>query len=110
MVIMLAQRDNPEIVRDVCEWLVGVYEKDLMAAALQQGASNKQARVVAHNQAAGLYSQAHGVNSRNQVQTAGAVVDQVFHRHYSAGKQHYDQAMVWFATELRKRVKNDDER
>lgn len=109
MVLMLAQRQNTELVRDACDWLVGVYRKDLEAGAIEKGATMEQAKVIGKNGSAGLLAAVEGMNDRNLVGVATSVIDQVFQRHYNAGKPQYDKAMAWFATELRKRTKNDDE-
>jgi len=105
MLLMLAGQGHVEVVRGACEWIAGVYQKDLEAAAVHKGANQKQAKIAAENGAAGVLALAEGINDRNCVQAATQVVDACFQRHYNAGKPSYDTAMAWFADELRKRVK-----
>ena len=104
MVNMLARRGDVEIVRDVCDWLVGMYGKDLIAGAVQQGATMEQARVASQNNTAGLQSSVDSINDRNVLAVSMGIVDAVFQRHYNAGKPAYDKVMAQFAAELRQRV------
>jgi hypothetical protein len=106
MVSMLAQRDDVELVRDLCEWLVSVYRKDLEVAAIERGATLEQAKTAAVNGSVGLQQMAEGISDRNAAAVTKAIIDAVFQRHYNAGKMHYDKEMAWFADELRKRVKD----
>ena len=107
MTLMMAQRGDVELVRNICEWLVTQYRKDLEAGARQRGASINQARTMAQNGTAALMSSAEGINDQNVSGTAAGVIDACFQRHYNAGKPQYDKAMAWFADQLRVRVKDD---
>jgi len=107
MVVMLAQRGDVELVRDVCEWLVDTYEKDLIAGAIQKGATLAQAKVAAYNGAVALRAAAQSIADRNCDGVVTQVVDAVFQRYYNAGKPTYDKAMAWFADEMRKRTIDD---
>lgn len=106
MVLFLANNQYIELVRDILEWLVVQYEKDLQAAALQKGATAAQAKTVAQNSASQVLQMAQSCNDRNATGVATTVIDQVFQRHYNAGKGAYDKAMLWFANELRKKVRD----
>lgn len=110
MLVMLAQRENVEIVRDICEWLVGVYRSDLKQTALQKGASEEQARIVANDGSANARAVAESISDRNAVEASKRVVDLVLQRYFNAGQEKYAEAQLWFANELRKRFKNDNER
>lgn len=106
MLMMLARRGDVELVRDICDWLIGNYKKDVAAGALEKGATREQATTVSQNAAAGLYASCESINDRNVGTTAMGLVDTVFQRHYNNGKAAYDKAMLWFANELRKKVKD----
>lgn len=106
MLVMLAQRGDVELVRDACEWLVGVYRRDCEAGARQKGASAEQAVAAARNATEDLQKAAEGINDRNVVGMCTSIVDTCFSRHYNAGKPTYDKAMAWFADELRKKIRD----
>lgn len=107
LVLMLAERDNPEAVRDILDWLVGAYKTDIKQNGIDQGWTVQKANLRAENFTEGLYKQVEGVNARNQREVAEVVIDHCFDRYYRAGKPKYDAAMSWFADEIRKRFKND---
>lgn len=109
MLVMLAQRGDVELVRDVCDWLVVTYEKDLIAGNLQRGATMEQAKIAAKNGTAAIQGAVQSISDRNVEGAVGQIVDAVFQRYYNAGKPTYDKAMGWFADELRKRVKDDNQ-
>lgn len=106
MVITIARLSNVEMVRSICEWLSAMYERDLEAGNVANGASRQQARVAAENGAETLRQMAEGINDRNAVSIATSIIDTAFQRHYEKGKPHYDKAMLWFSDELRKRTKD----
>ena len=113
MLVFLARQEkfglgnNIELVRDICDWLVGKHKNDLIAGALSRGATMEQAKAYGNNQTSGLQNMADSISDRNAEANAVTIIDAVFHRHYNAGKQQYERAMAWFADELRKRVKDD---
>ena len=109
MLVMLAQRGDVELARDICDWLVITYEKDLIAGNLQKGATLEQAKVAAENGTAALRGAVQSIGDRNVEAAVGQIVDAVFQRYYQAGLQTYNKAMAWLADELRKRVKDDNQ-
>jgi c-di-GMP-related signal transduction protein len=107
MLLMLAQRENVEIVRTICEWLVDVYQSDLKKVAAGKGANKEQSEIAARNGAANARALAERINDRNCYESASRCCDVVFQRYYNAGPEKYAQAQVWFANELRTRFRND---
>lgn len=107
LVLMLAERNNPEAVRDILDWLVGAYKVDIRDNGLQQGWTTQKANLRAENFTEGLYKLVESVNERNQREVAEQVIDRCFERYFRAGKPKYDASMAWFANEIRKRFKND---
>lgn len=106
MTLMLARRGDVETVRDICDWLVGLYQKDYEAGAVEEGASQEQAKVVAYEAAQNVQAAVDGINDRNVIQQSGNIIDVTFRRHSRQGEKKYQEAMSWFANELRKRVKD----
>ncbi len=106
MLLMSAKRGDVEFVRDACDWLVKVRRDDLALGAIEQGATADQAKAIGYNGVSGLQSGVDGINDRNCVASVTSIVDEVFAKHYNAGKPQYDKAMAWFADQLRKRAKD----
>jgi len=106
MIIMAAQLDRVELVRDICDWLVAQAGKDATAGALQQGATLQQAKIIGDTTASGLQTLVDGMNDRNCAHNAATIIDAVFQRHYNKGKVAYDKVMSDFADLLRQRVKD----
>jgi precorrin-4 methylase len=107
MLAMLARRGDVEIVRDVCDWLIGKYQKDVAAGALAKGATLEQAKIVGQESVASLQNMADRMDDRGCAATSQYIVDQVFRRHMLNSKEAYSKAMAWFANELRSRMKDD---
>lgn len=107
MLNMLAQRQNTELVRDACEWLVDTYRQELVNDARKRGASNDQAKTYAFDATNALRVQAENVHEGNTTLVVNEIVDKVFKRYERAGQAKYAQAMQWLADELRKRVSPD---
>lgn len=108
MVIMLAQRGDVDLVRDICEWLVDERQRALLASLKQNGRLSEEAqKTAARDAVAGVRQLAESINDRNVVDTCTRVVDHIFQKAYSEGPQQYAKHMAWFATELRKRVTDD---
>jgi hypothetical protein len=106
MIVMLARRENVELVRDVCDWLVGMYKNDIAAANVQNGATVQQAKLAAESAVSGLEGALVGFNDRNCEALAVQIVDAVFNRHFRQSPAQYAKAMSWFADQLRRRVKD----
>lgn len=103
MVIMLAERNNPEDVQAILDWLVTEWKRDVVRDTISRGGTVQQANLRGENLAAGLYKQVEGIDERNQRDIAITVIDHCFSRYYKAGAQKYAAALLWFANECRKR-------
>lgn len=114
MVLMLADRNNPESVREILDWLVTEWKTDVKKDAVQRRATIQQANTKADNLSEPLYRQVESLNATSSVtaqrEVAIAIIDFCFIRFYQAGPQKYAAAMAWLADECRKRFKNDDPR
>ena len=88
MIVMLAQRGDVELARDICEWLVSEKKRAIAEAC------------------GGLQRGCEGINDRNAEQQVVAVVDALYARHYAAGKSTYDKAMTDLADALRRRMQD----
>lgn len=105
MLVMLARNGDVELVRDICEWLVDLYEKDAVFRARQAGATEAQAGTLASEQSASIRRAAEGITDRSVVPVATQIVDAVFKTNYDNGTQSYTKAMASFAEQLRAKVK-----
>lgn len=106
MIVMAANLEKVELVKDICDWLVVQHGKDATAGAVQNGATLQQAKLIGDGAATGLQPLVDGMNDRNCAHNAAAIVDAVFQRHYAKGKVVYDKTMADFADLLRQRVKD----
>lgn len=95
-----------ELVRDICEWLVDVYRKDIAASAVQQGATIEQANLRAANFTLGLMTAAESIRDGNCESVAMDIIDKCFKRFYEQGRPQYETAMAWFADRLREKIKS----
>jgi hypothetical protein len=108
MVLMIAQRGDVEMARNICEWLVDERERGLRADLKKQGRLSEEAqKIAARDAVAGIRAVAESINDRNVVDNTTRVIDHIFQRAYSEGQQVYARHMLWFANELRKRVTDD---
>lgn len=106
MVIMLAQRGDVELCRDICEWLVGEKRKVIEADARNGGRSDAQAKTISSEACGGLQRAAEAINDRNVEGQVITLIDALYARHYAAGKQTYDKAMGDLADALRQKVQD----
>ncbi len=119
MVVMLCRRGrssvpgqsrgagNVELVRDICEWLVGVRQQAIVQDNIQRGATLDQAKAAAANTVSGVQHAAEGIGDSNTESAACSVIDYCFKHYQNAGPAAYNNAMAWFANELRKKVIDD---
>ncbi len=110
LVLMLADRNNPEAVREILDWLVTEWKTDVKKDVLQRGGTVQQANLRGDNLSRELYKQVEGIHERNQREVAILIIDHCFSRYYKAGGQKYAAAMKWFADECRRRFKNENGR
>lgn len=108
LVLMLADRNNPEAVREILDWLVGAFKVDIYNDSINRGATAQQANLRSKNFTESLFKDVESVNERNQREVAERVIDHCFARYFKSGQHKYNAAMAWFADEIRKRFKNDD--
>lgn len=106
MVVMLAQRGDVELCRDICEWLVVEKRRAIEAEARQAGRSEEQARTIAAEAVNGLQRAAEAIQDKNAESQTASVLDALYARHYAAGKAVYDRAMSDLADALRKKVRD----
>lgn len=106
MIVMLAQRGDVELCRDICEWLVGEKRKAIELEARQSGKSDNQARTISVEACNGLQRACEGINDRNVEAQAASVLDALYARHYAAGKTTYDKAMSDLAEALRRKMRD----
>lgn len=107
IVLMLAERNNPEIVREILDWLVKEFRVDIYNNAIHQRATANQAKLRADNLTETLFKEVESVNARNQREVATRIIDHCFEKYHRAGRPKYDAAMKWFADEIRKRWRDD---
>jgi hypothetical protein len=106
MIVMLAERGDVELCKDICEWLVVEKRKAIEADARRGGKSEEAARIIAIEACQGLAHAAEGINDRNVEAQTSSVVDALYARHYAAGKATYDKAMADLADVLRQKVRD----
>lgn len=106
MIVMLAQRGDVELCRDICEWLVGEKRKAIEADARRDGRSEAQAKTISAEACGGLQRAAESISDRNVEGQASSVIDALYARHYAAGKPTYDKAMADLADALRRKVQD----
>ena len=106
MTMFIAQRGDVEVVRDICDWLVGRHKNDFKNSALKRGANEEQAKAFAHDKVAGLDAEVLAINDRNLWHIAEKIIDTIFFPYFKKGPNVYGPAMKWFADELRGRVKS----
>ncbi len=105
MVEVLINYEFIEETKDVLDWLVGVYAKDLGEQVRRAGGTEEQANATMHNARGRFQGTIDGLNDRNAKAVAAGVIDGVFQRYYDAGPAEYAKAQAWLAGELRKRMK-----
>lgn len=106
MVVMLAQRGDVELCRDICEWLVSEKRKAIEAEARADGRSETQAKTISAEACGGLQRAAEAIGDRNVEGQTASVIDALYARHYAAGKATYDKAMADLADALRRKVQD----
>lgn len=106
MIVMLAQRGDVELCRDICEWLVGEKRRAIEAEARQAGRSEAQAKTISAEACGGLQRAAEAIGDRNVEGQTASVIDALYARHYAAGKGVYDKAMADLADALRQKVQD----
>jgi hypothetical protein len=106
MVVMLAQRGDVELCREICEWIVSEKRKAIEADARQAGRNENQAKLISAEACSGLMRAAEGVNDRNCEAQAASLIDALYARHYAAGKAEYDKAMAALSEALRRKVQD----
>lgn len=106
MVVMLAQRGDVELCRDICEWLVSEKRRAIEVDAQASGKSPEAARIIAAEACTGLSRAAESINDRNVESQTTGVLDALYARHYAAGKATYDKAMADLADKLRQKVRD----
>jgi len=106
MIVMLAQRGDVELCREICEWLVSEKRKAIEADARQAGRNESQAKVISAEACAGLTRAAEAVNDRNCEGQTVSLIDALYARHYAAGKAAYDKSMADLADALRRRMQD----
>lgn len=106
MIVMLAQRGDVELARDICEWLVGEKRRAIEADARQSGRSDAQAKTISSEACGGLQRGCEAINDRNVEGQVVTIIDALYARHYAAGKQTYDRAMADLADALRQKVQD----
>lgn len=104
MVVMLAERGDVELCKDICEWLVGEKRKAIAADARRGGKSEEAARIIAQQACEGLTRAAESIDDRNCETQSSSIIDALYARHYAAGKGVYDKAMADLADVLRHKV------
>lgn len=106
MIVMLAQRGDVELCRDICEWLVSEKRRAIEADARQSGRSDAQAKTISAEACGGLQRGCESINDRNVESQVVQMIDALYARHYAAGKATYDKAMADLADALRHKVQD----
>jgi hypothetical protein len=108
MMVMLAQRNDVELCKDTCEWLVDQRELALRNELLAGGTlSPESCKLKAREAVASMRATAEGINDRNVQACVESVVDNLFHRFYVQGPKVYGGAMAQLANLLRVKIVDD---